>query len=485
MFRNRSALATSQAHEVALDCLAAGIRGADPERATADAVDREGARLSVTTARNETMVDLAEFDRVLVLGGGKAAAGVGHALDDCLGDVIDDGLVVVPARTHETGTPIGAVEVATGGHPVPTEAGAAATDRLLELANAADERTLVFAVVTGGGSALLAAPAGEISIDDLQGVTRSLLDAGADIGAINAVRKHCSRVKGGRLAAACDPARVVGLAVSDVVGDPLSVIASGPTAPDETSYGDALAVLARYGVEAPEIRAHLERGAVGEFSESPDSGSATFERVRNHVVASNRTALDAAEATAEERGFATCLLSSRVRGAASAAAPTHVAIASEAADSGAPVEPPAVFLSGGETTVDVGDGPETADPGTGGPNLEFALAAALELSETACETGTGTALAIGAVDTDGHDGSTDAAGALVDAETIGGDDVAEAHDALARHDSLGYLAARNATLVTGPTRTNVNDLRVLAVPASDSAPSADSVEGGEEFHESA
>jgi glycerate 2-kinase len=462
VFRNRETHATTPAREIALDCLAAGIRGADPEVATRTALSRDGQHLTLTSDDGTTSVDLDRFDDILVLGGGKAVTGVVRTLDDLLGGHISGGLVVVPEETPEGGNHIGAVEVAAGGHPVPTEAGAAATGDLLECAEAAGQGTLVLGVMTGGGSALLAAPAGALSVEHLQGVTRDLLDAGAEIGDINAVRKHVSAVKGGRLAAACAPAEVLSIAVSDVVGDPLPVIASGPTAPDETTYGDASAVLDRYGIDAPEVRAHLERGAESEFDESPGPDAALFENVRNHVVASNRTALDAAARAAEEDGFEPCVLSSRVQGEAAAAAPTHVAIAAEAAASGDPVSPPAVILSGGETTVDVGDKEGKDDGGEigdGGPNTEFALAAALELCG-----GTGghrSEIVVAAVDTDGRDGSTDAAGALVDAGTV--TDPEAVRDALARHDSVGYIDQQNAALRTGATGTNVNDLRVLVV----------------------
>jgi len=466
VFRNRSALADTPAHEVALSCLAAGVRGADPERATATALSRDDSRLAVSTPDGETTLDLAEFDRLLVLGGGKAATGVVRALDTLLSDRIDGGLVVVPEGTEGAGGCIGAVEVAAGGHPVPTKSGAMVTERVRDLAASADERTLVLAVVTGGGSALLAAPAGALTVEELRKVTRELLDAGAEISELNAVRKHCSLVKGGGFAAACEPAAVLGLAVSDVVGDPLSVIASGPTAPDETRYGDALAVLDRYGVDAPPVRTHLEGGVAGEFPESPGPERDAFERVCNHVVVSNRTALDAAAAVAEEHGFRSSLLSSRVGGEARATAPTHVAIAAEAAASGQPVEPPAVLLSGGETTVDVSRGTRSDgdDLGIGGPNLEFALAAALELRGSATEAAERGPV-VAAIDTDGHDGSTESAGALIDSGTV--DDAEAARDALARHGSLDYLDGRGAALRTGPTGTNVNDLRVLVVPARD------------------
>ncbi|WP_049980873.1 glycerate kinase type-2 family protein [Halolamina rubra] len=453
MFRNRATLARSPAHEVALDCLAAGIRGADPERATRDAVAVTGADLEIDTG-DRSFVDLSAFDRILVLGGGKAAPGVVRALDARLGERITDGLVVVPEDHADVGGSIGAVALEAGGHPVPTPAGADATERLLDLAESADASTLVLSVVTGGASALLASPAGELAVDDLREVTRGLLDAGADIEAINAVRKHASRVKGGRLAAAAAPATVVGLAVSDVVGDSPSVIGSGPGAPDATGYDDALAVLSRYAVDAPAVRDHLEAGAAGERPETPGPADPAVADVPTHVVAGARTAIDAAADAAAERGYEPCVLSSRVQGEARGAAPTHVAVAEEAAASGDPVDPPAVLLSGGETTVDVrGDG-------DGGPNTEFALEAARSLSAGVDRVGDG--LVVAAVDTDGRDGASDAAGALVDSGTVTDD--AEAGDALARNDSLGYLAARDAALTTGPTGTNVNDLRVLVVP---------------------
>ncbi|WP_373189861.1 glycerate kinase [Halolamina sp.] len=452
MFDDRKSLETSPAHAVALDCLEAGIRGADPETATASAVTADDTQLRI----GDQSLDPDEFDRVLVLGGGKAAAGVVRALEAEFGDVLVDGLVVVPADSPDAGTQIGSVEVAPGGHPVPSAEGTAATRRMLDLAQTANERTLVLAVVTGGGSALLAAPPRELTVEDLQQVTRKLLDAGADITAINAVRKHLSAVKGGRLAAACAPATVVGLVVSDVVGDSLPVIASGPTAPDDTTYADALAVLERYGIDAPAVRTHLERGVAEEYPETPGPDDPCFEGVRNHIVASNRTAIDAAATAAAEHGFAPCVLSTRVQGDAAAAAPTHVAIAREVAASGDPLDPPAVLLSGGETTVDISD---TDDPGVGGPNLEFALAAALELR------GTGSpGPVIAAVDTDGRDGSTVAAGALVDADTV--DTLEAAQNALAHHDSLPYLTERDTVLRTGPTGTNVDDLRVVVVPDS-------------------
>jgi hydroxypyruvate reductase len=421
---------------VARACVEAGVAAADPGRAVRERVRRKDDRLYV----GEESFDLTAYDRVVVAGGGKAAGSVAAGLEAVLGPL--EGLVVTDRAAGTEG-----VEVARGDHPVPSGHNAEATRRARDLLADADERTLVLAPVTGGGSALLAAPA--VPLDAMQATTEALLESGADIDAINAVRKHCSTVKGGRLAREAAPAPVVALLVSDVVGDDPAVIASGPFAPDPTTFADALDVLDRYGVAVPDaVREHLDAGARGEREETPDPGDPAFDRVHTHLLVTNRVAVDAAAGVARERGYAPLVLSSRMRGEARECALAHVACAEEALASGDPVAPPAVLLSGGEVTVTVrGDG-------EGGPNLEFALAAALELPAGA---------ALASVDTDGADGGTDVAGALVDADTVPDRDAVEAaRDALADNDAYPFLAARDA-LLRVESATNVNDLRALAV----------------------
>jgi hydroxypyruvate reductase len=433
----------SQARETALACLRAGIRAAHPEQVVADAVELDGETLRI----GEERYDLAAYDEVVVIGGGKAADGVADALEAILGSRLAAGAVVTTDPPERDGV----VERLRGDHPVPSERGVEGARRVVELAREAGERTLVLAVITGGASALLPAPAEGISLADLQTTTDALLESGAEIGELNAVRKHLSALKGGRLAETAAPATVVTLAFSDVVGNDLSVIGSGPTSPDDSTFGEALDVLDRYGLDVPAaVRERLERGAGGDVGETPGPGDAVFDRVHTHVLADTYTALAAARDVARERGYETCVLSSRIRGEAREAAKSHVGIAEECLATGNPVEPPAVLLSGGEVTVTV------SGDGAGGPNQEFALAAALELPR---------GVTLASVDTDGHDGSSDAAGALVDAATV--DSVADARAALSNNDSGGYLAGRDALLRTGPTGTNVNDARVVVVEAPD------------------
>lgn len=427
-------------HALARRCLDAGIAAAHPERVVADAVSLDGDILRVADAT----YDLADIDRVLVVGGGNAAGAVAAALERVLGGRIDGGLVV-------TDQPVGttSIECVSGSHPRPNAAAVEGTRRVRDLLAGADERTLVLAVVTGGGSALLPAPAAGLSLADLRTTTDELLASGATIAETNAVRKHLSDSKGGRLALAAAPARTVVLALSDVVGDDLGTVASGPFAPDPTTYDDALGVVRRYDLALPAaVRERLEVGAAGERDETPDAGNPAFERVRSHVLADGYTAVRAAMEMADEAGFAPLLLSTRVRGEAREAARTHVAVAEEIRATGNPVEPPAVVVSGGETTVRLGEA-----AGTGGPNTEFALSAALELMDA--ET------VVAAVDTDGVDGNCDAAGASVDAETAA--DRRAAERALDGHDAATYLGEQGALVETGPTGTNVNDLRVVVV----------------------
>jgi len=439
--RNREALADTPARDAALACIEAGIEAARPGRVVPETVAVDGDALRVQDAT----YDLAARDRVVVLGGGNAAAHVARALRAVLGDRLDGGVVVTDDPVDVTG-----VDVLESDHPVPSRRGVAAAERLLAAARDCGPETLALAVFTGGGSAVLPAPAGDLGLDDLQATTDALLDSGAPIHDVNAVRKHCSAVKGGRLARALAPATVVTLAFSDVVGDDLDVVASGPTVPDPSTYGDALAALDDHGVDAPaSVREHLRAGAAGERPETPKPGDDAFADSSAHVLANGRTALDAARETARERGYDSLVLSAEVEGEAREVGGVHAAVAREVSATGDPVEPPAVVLSGGELTVTV------AGDGDGGPNQECALAAAASgLPERA---------AFACVDTDGIDGASPDAGAVVDRDTV--DDPAAARAALADNDAGGFLADRGALLRTGATGTNVNDLRVLVVDA--------------------
>lgn len=435
MFEGYDRLAATPAHELALECLTAGIEAAQPERAVERHCALDGDSLRIKGAE----YDLSEYDSILILGGGKGADDLAAAFETLLGDRVTDGVVVTNEQTADTER----VTVRIGEHPTPGAGSVSGATAVLEAAAAADDRTLVIAAIAGGASALLCAPVDGLSVEDIQGVTDGLLSAGASIDEINVVRRACSKIKGGGLAAAAAPATVVGAIVSDVVGDDLSVIASGPTVPTKTDPAAALGVLDRYDLAVPAVREWLR--------EAEPSEPAAVE-VDNHIVVSGRDAIDAARQTARDRDYATCVLSTRIEGESTAAGRFHAAIGAEAAASGDPVAPPAVILSGGETTVRV-----TGD-GVGGPNQEFALAAASELPQSAV---------LGAVDTDGGDGSTDAAGALVDAQTVEDPDAARA--ALDDNDSYRFLDSKGRLLRTGVTGTNVNDLRVIVVPSKDEA----------------
>ncbi|WP_181691700.1 glycerate kinase [Natronomonas sp. LN261] len=429
--RSAASSGGSAAHTLVLGCLEAGIEAAHPRRA----VERHCSVDAETLTIGDATYDLSAHGTILVLGGGKAADELAAAFERMLGDRVTDGTVVTNERTADPDR----IDVSIGEHPAPGDGSVSGAQAVLDRAATADDRTLVIAAVAGGGSALLCAPAAGLSVDDLRGVSTGLLDAGASIEELNVVRRACSSIKGGGLAAAAAPATVVGVLVSDVVGDDPAVIASGPTVPTGVDPEAALEVLDRYGLDVPAVRSHLADLA-------PSDPAAVA--VDNHVITSGRDAVDAARAHAADRGYRTCVLSTRIEGEAAPAGRVHAAIGAEAADSGDPVEPPAVVLSSGETTVHV-----TGD-GIGGPNQEFALAAAAELPD---------GVVLGAVDTDGGDGSTDAAGALVDGGTVDDPEVARA--ALADNDSYPLLDSADALLRTGATGTNVNDLRVLVVPA--------------------
>ncbi|ELZ50619.1 hydroxypyruvate reductase [Halorubrum coriense DSM 10284] len=459
---DRERHASDPARELALDCVTAGIEAAHPERVVADALSLGDERLAVTGVDGATTTrDLDAYDRVLVVGTGNAAGHFAAAVERLLGGRIDDGAVVTddPVETER-------VSVLPGDHPTPSEAGVESARRVRALAADAGADDLVLGLLTGGGSALLAAPAADVGLDDLRETTEALLASGATIAEVNAVRKHLSAVKGGGLARAIAPADALGLAVSDVTGDDPAVIASGPLSPDPTTHADALGVVDRDEIDAPAaVTDRLERGAAGAVAETPKPGDPAFDGVAVSVVANARTALDAAREVAAARGYEPLVLSSRVRGEAREAAKTHAAVAEECRAVGDPVEPPAVVLSAGEVTVTLGD-----DPGRGGPNGEFALSAAVELADSGAA---GDGVVVASVDTDGIDGATDAAGALVDDRLVGdGSERPLSRDATVRaldaHDAYPALDGAGALLRTGPTGTNVNDLRVSVIPAGES-----------------
>ncbi|MFI5374481.1 MAG: glycerate kinase [Candidatus Rokuibacteriota bacterium] len=392
--------------------------------------------------------------RVRVVGAGKASGAMAAAAEAALGDAITGGLVVVKDGYRAATRRIRLVEA---GHPVPDARGEAAAREIRAIAEAAGADDLLLVLVSGGGSALTPAPVPPITLGDKQAMTRLLLAAGANINQLNAVRKHCSLLKGGQLARAAAPARVHALLLSDVIGDPLDVIASGPTAPDASTFADALAILRRFDLLARSPAAivdRLERGARGEIPETPKPDDPVFRRVTNTVIGNNALVVDAAAARARALGFTPHVLTRSLEGEAREVADRLVALARQIREGRGPVAAPACVIAGGETTVTV------RGTGTGGRCQEFGLAAALALEGPEGVV----ALAAG---TDGTDGPTDAAGAVVD-----GGSAARArergHDpraSLAGNDSNPLLTAIGDLVVTGPTNTNLLDLYLLLIDA--------------------
>jgi len=381
-----------------------------------------------------------------VLGAGKAGAAMAVAVEAILGARVREGFVVVKDGYR---LPTARIEIAEAGHPVPDGRGLAASARLLALAESARAEDLVLFLVSGGGSALTPAPAPPITLEEKQAVTRLLLAAGATINELNAVRKHLSRFKGGLLARAAAPATVLTLALSDVIGDPLDVIASGPTAPDSTTYADALAVLERRQIvdrTPSSILDRLRAGARGELAETPKPGDPVFARVTNLVIGNNALVVDAAAAEAARVGYRPHVLTRSLQGEARDVARELLARARA-------LPAPACLIAGGETTVTV------RGSGRGGRCQEFALAAALEL-------GAGEDLVVLAAGTDGTDGPTDAAGGLVDAGTVTRSRAAglDAASALADNDAHALLTAAGDSVATGPTNTNLLDVYLILRP---------------------
>ena len=397
-------------------------------------------------------VRLSDAGRVRVVGAGKASGAMAAAAESALGDRIVDGLVVVKDGYRADTRRVRLVEA---GHPVPDARGEAAAREIRAIAEGAGADDLLLVLVSGGGSALAPAPAPPITLADKQAMTRLMLAAGAAINQLNAVRKHCSLLKGGQLARAAAPARVHALLLSDVIGDPLDVVASGPTVPDASTFAEALAILERFDLRSrtpASIVNRLERGARGDIPETPKPDDPIFRHVTNTVIGNNRLVVDAAADTAVRLGYGPYVLTRSLEGEAREVAARLVALARQIRDGDGPVAAPACVIAAGETTVTV------RGRGLGGRCQEFALAAALEL-----DGGEGVvALAAG---TDGTDGPTDAAGGIADGGSarrvreLGHDPRARLDD----NDSNPVLAALGDLVVTGPTNTNLLDLYLLLV----------------------
>ena len=423
----------------------------DAARAVFDAALRAG-DVGPLVHRALQALDLPPRGRVLVVGAGKASGAMAAAAEEALGDRVADGVVAVKDGHL---APTRRVRLLEAGHPVPDRRGAEAARAIRDLASTASADDLVLVLVSGGGSALTPAPAPPITLEEKQSLTRLLLRAGANINQLNAVRKHCSTLKGGQLARAAAPARVQALLLSDVIGDPLDVIASGPTAPDASTFAEAMGILARFDVRdqvAPSIVARLQQGMQGEIPETPKPGDPLFERVGNLVIGNNALVVDAAAAAARELGLVPHVLTRSLEGEARGVGRRFAAMARDIREGRGPVAPPCCVIAGGETTVTV------RGQGSGGRCQELALAAALELEGVP-------GVVVLAAGTDGSDGPTTAAGGLADGASArraraAGVDLS-AH--LADNSSHAALAALGDLLVTGPTNTNLLDLYLIVV----------------------
>jgi len=391
--------------------------------------------------------------RLVIVGAGKAAAAMAAAVEaHWRGDLERISGIVVTRYGH--GLPTRCIEVVEASHPAPDAAGQRAAARLLQAVHGLTADDLVLVLLSGGGSALLAAPMAGITLDEKRGVTKALLACGANIGEINCVRKHLSAIKGGRLALAAAPARVLTLAISDVPGDDLSTIASGPTVPDPTTCADALEIVDRYGIELPAAaRAALQDGR----AETPKPGNPGFARCESHIIATAQASLAAAAELARSRGIVPLVLGDAIEGEAREAARVLGGIALSCATHGVPLAAPCVLLSGGETTVTV------RAAGRGGRNAEFLLGLALAL-------GGHPRISAIACDTDGIDGSEDNAGAMVLPDTPARAAAAEIdlRARLAQNDAFSVFSALGDLVVTGPTRTNVNDFRAILIDPAES-----------------
>ena len=401
----------------------------------------------------EREYNLNNYENIYVVGGGKASAPMAKAMEGLLGDKIDNGIIVVK---YDHGLSLKKIETVEASHPIPDENGERGASDILRLLSGTGEKDLIICLISGGGSALLVQPHKGITLQDIQTASAELLACGATIDEINTVRKHLSSIKGGQLAKAAYPSTLITLMLSDVVGDPMDIIASGPTVPDGSTFEDAYSIIQKYSLEekiSNSVCGFLGSGKIGEIEETPEHGNKIFDNTQNVIVGSNKIALNAAEKRAKDMGYNTIVLSSLVEGESRDVAKFFAAIAKEVSRTGTPVSKPACIIAGGETTVTI------RGKGKGGRNQEFTLSAAIEIEGFE-------GVVILSAGTDGTDGPTDATGAIVDSNTC--KDARKkfnlnAEEFLSRNDSYNFFKKTGEHIVTGPTMTNVMDIMISLI----------------------
>ena len=440
-----------QGQEKALeDIFKAGVKAVDPERAVQKYVRRQGNQLFV----GDCSYILDSYKRIFLIGAGKGTAPMAKAVEDILGPYLNNGWIVVK---YGHGLPLKKTDIMEAGHPIPDKAGLEATEELLKQAQKCTEKDMIICAFSGGGSALLPAPFPPLTLDQKQETTRLLLECGATINEINSIRKHLSRSKGGWLAKEAYPATVVSLLLSDVIGDRLDVIASGPTVPDESTYSDCIKIIDRYELSdrlPKSVADYFKKGAAGSLSETPKAGDPVFSKVQNLIVGNNRESLLAARERAISLGYNTIILSSQIEGEAREVAQVFAAIGKEISQANLPISPPACIIAGGETTVTI------QGRGKGGRSQELALACAIAIDGWK-------GISLLSAGTDGTDGPTDAAGAIVNGTTCKRARQTNLYPRgfLLANDSYTFFESLGDLLKTGPTRTNVMDIICMLVDA--------------------
>jgi len=448
LIKNGQTSLDRKARELALKSLDVAVNAVDPRRIMKSKLQLEGSLLRV----DGYSFDLRKFKHVYVVGGGKASGSMAESLEQVLNGCLTLGFVNVPKGDRSKTT---VIQLHEASHPIPDEAGVKGTRTMIEIAEQAEEDDLVICLISGGGSSLMPLPRGGISLTDKRELTDALLKCGATINEINTVRKHISDFKGGWLAKKAYPATVLNLILSDVLGDPLDFIASGPTVPDSTTFSDAVSVLKKHSLwnkASASIKKVLSDGEKGAIPETPKTSDEAFRKVHNVVIGNNRSASLAASEYLKSNGLNTLLLTSTLEGEARQIGRMLASIVNEVIVSGNPVQRPSGIVAGGETTVIV------TGKGRGGRNQEIPLAAATKLREL-------DGVVVVSLSTDGVDGPTDAAGAIVDGKTLSRalEEGLTPEKFLAENDSYDFFEKLGDLIFTGPTGTNVNDVSLVII----------------------